>query len=271
MAMLTWTPRGPLRPYVDHFWWGRRDAPSAQQEHMLPTGTPYLIIALHDDPIEWSAAGRPDAWHAWRRGVLHGPQSTYYQSGHKPAGVVMGVAFRPGTAANLLGVPMSELLDQHVPLEALWGARGRLLQERLGCSSDSTAAFEVMERELLARMQRPLLIHPAVAYTLASSGTAVKPGGIERVRERTGYSHRRFIELFRSAMGLAPKQYFRIKRFGAVAERLARGGIGLADLAASQGYADQAHLTREFRELSGVAPTAFRPRGPDSAHHHVRG
>jgi AraC-like DNA-binding protein len=271
MATLTWSPRGPLRPYIDHFWWGRRDAPSAQQEHMLPTGAPYLIVALHEDPIEWSAAAQPDHWHAWRHGVFHGPQSTYYQSGNKPAGVVMGVAFRPGAAGDLLGVPMSELFDQHIPLDALWGARGRLLQERLAWSADPAAAFEVMERELLARLQRPLLIHPAVACTLASSGTAVKAGGIERVRERTGYSHRRFIELFRTAMGLAPKQYFRIKRFGAVVERLARGETGLADLAAREGYADQAHLTREFRELSGVAPTSFRPRGPDSAHHHVRG
>jgi AraC-like DNA-binding protein len=271
MATLTWNPRGPLRTCIDHFWWGRRDVPSSRHEHMLPTGTPYLIVALHEDPIEWSDAARPDEWHSWRRGVFHGPQSTYYQSGHKPAGVVMGVAFRPGAAGELLGVPMSELLDQHVPLDALSGARGRLLQERLACSADPVAAFEVMERELLARLQRPLLIHPAVAYTLASSGTAVMPGGIERVRERTGYSHRRFIELFRAAMGLAPKQYFRIKRFGAVVERLARGDAGLADLAASAGYADQAHLTREFRELAGVTPTSFRPRGPDSTHHHVRG
>ncbi len=183
----------------------------------------------------------------------------------------MGVAFRPGTAGELLGVPMSELLDQHVPLDALWGARGQLLQERLASSAEPAAAFEVMERELLARLQRPLLIHPAVAYTLASAGIAVKAGGIERVRERTGYSHRRFIELFRAAMGLAPKQYFRIKRFGSVVERLARGQNRLADLAASEGYADQAHLTREFRELAGIAPTSFRPRSPDSAHHHVRG
>lgn len=271
MATLTWNPRGPLRPYIDHFWWGRRDAPGAQQEHMLPTGSPYLIVALHEDPIQWSAADRPDEWHAWRRGVLHGPQSSYYRSGHKPAGVVMGVAFRPGTAGELLGVPLSELLDQHVPLEALWGARGRLLQERLASSADPEAAFEMMEREFLSRLRRPLLIHPAVAYTLASSGTAIRPGGIERVRERTGYSHRRFIQLFRAAMGFAPKHYFRIKRFGAVVERLARGEAGLADIAASEGYADQAHLAREFRELAGVAPTSFRPRGPDSAHHHVRG
>jgi len=53
----------------------------------------------------------------------------------------------------------------------------------------------------------------------------------------SGYSPRHFIALFRSAIGLAPKHYFRIKRFTAVLQRLASGNTEtLADVAASAGY-----------------------------------
>jgi AraC-like DNA-binding protein len=264
-------PPAALRPFIECLWWSRRAAPSSVREHMLPGGTAQLVIALHEHPIAWSTPVQPDAWHSWTRGVLHGPQSAWYHAGAKPAGVVMGVSFRAGAAASLIGVPLPELLDRHVTLEELWGSRGRFLQERLSETVDAKSAFDVLEREMLSRLHRPLLIHPAVAHALRESATAAMPGGIERVRRETGYSHRRFIELFRSGTGLAPKQFYRIQRFSSVVRQLAAGETKLADLAASAGFADQSHLTREFRELAGIAPTAYRPRSTDSAHHHVRG
>ena len=165
----------------------------------------------------------------------------------------------------------AELFDQHVPLDALWGTRGRCLQERLAATRDPDSAFEILEREMLVRLRRPLLIHPAIAYALRESAKR-RYGGRRRARaQRTGYSHRRFIELFRSATGFAPKQFYRIQRFSDVVRRLASGESKLADPASSAGYSDQSHFTREFRELAGIAPTSYRPRNADSALHHVRG
>jgi hypothetical protein len=77
--------------------------------------------ALHDAPITSIpnvAAPRPTVW---PRGIVHGPQWSYYQSGAKPPGVVCGVAFRPGVAGGILGVPIAEFTDRHVPIDALWG------------------------------------------------------------------------------------------------------------------------------------------------------
>lgn len=236
---------------------------------MLPSGKAHLIITLHDSPIQWAHSNSSADWQSWRRGVIHGPQSSYYLAGPKPKGTVVGVSFRPGMAACILGVPLSELLDSHVSLQDLWGYRGLEIQERLASASDRTAIFRSLEGELIARIRRPLLIHPAVAHALHFDQSGIGPWRVEALQRRSGYSPRHFIELFRSTVGLAPKRYYRVRRFSHALTRIAQGNVKLADVAASAGYSDQAHLCREFRELAGVAPSLYHPRSADAEHHHV--
>ncbi|HEY9548934.1 MAG TPA: helix-turn-helix domain-containing protein, partial [Kiloniellaceae bacterium] len=56
--------------------------------------------------------------------------------------------------------------------------------------------------------------------------------------------------------------------FGRALDRLtAEPGIGWAELAAAEGYADQPHFTREFRALAGVTPGVYRRRAPSQPRH----
>lgn len=64
----------------------------------------------------------------------------------------------------------------------------------------------------------------------------------------------------RTWLGLSPKAFLRIERAWAAREAI-RAGAPLAMIAADLGYADQAHLTREVRELLGVTPRELRPVG----------
>ena len=263
MNIVRLVPAAPLDAVVAMLWWCRRIEPYMACEHLLPSGSAQLVIALHEQPISWANAGS-DHWHRWTGGIVHGPQSTYYRAGPKPAGTIMGVAFRPGAAGALLGVPATELLDRHVSLEDLWGNGARELQERLALSPDANSALRLLEQALRARLM-PLRMHPAIVHALRANH--VQP--IELLREQTGYSHRHFVALFRSTAGLAPKHFFRIRRFSEAVHLLAQQKMSLVDLAAQMNYADQAHFTREFRELCGVPPTAYRATAPDSPHHHV--
>lgn len=82
----------------------------------------------------------------------------------------------------------------------------------------------------------------------------------------SGYSHRRVSSVFREAVGLAPKVFCRVQRFQrAVASITA--GRPLAAVANGCGYADQAHLTREFRDIAGLTPSAYRAAAPAQPNH----
>ncbi|MBC5801150.1 MAG: helix-turn-helix transcriptional regulator [Candidatus Eremiobacteraeota bacterium] len=267
--MVRYRPRPPLDAVVEWLWWSRRDRPSDAVEHQLPTGCAQLVVAGHTDPIPWCEAASVTP-QTWTRAVVHGPQASYYRSGPKPAGTVAGASFRAGTASAVLGVPACELTGRHLLLEDLWGASARVLHERLmdACSPD--AALATLEDALRARLHTPLLLHPAVACALYNEMPAETAERVSEVAAHSGYSAKHVIARFRNGVGLTPGRYFRIRRFGAVLQRMvAETPTPLAAIAADAGYADQAHLTREFRELAGVTPGRYRPRDAESPHHHV--
>jgi AraC-like DNA-binding protein len=268
MPLLRYRPAAPIGQFVECFWWSERSEPQTYSEHILPSGRAQLVFALHDEPIVYQASGASD-WVTWTRSVVHGPQWRHYIAGPKPCGTVMGVSFRPGCAGAVLGIPMSELADQHVSLGALWGRRGEELHDQLRAAVDPQAAFRILETHLNARIQTPLLVHPAVARALASSRLSPRISDIQR---EVGCSPRHFIALFNSSVGVTPKHYYRIQRFNIVTQCLAsNANIVLADLAISVGYSDQAHLTREFREFAGVPPTRDRGNSHSPLHHQLAG
>jgi transcriptional regulator GlxA family with amidase domain len=90
-------------------------------------------------------------------------------------------------------------------------------------------------------------------------------GGRLRVADvaaRVGWSDRHLGDRFRAETGLSPKEAARVVRFDRARRLLAaRVGAGrppeLAGLAADGGFADQAHLTREWRAFSGLSPTGW--------------
>ena len=113
------------------------------------------------------------------------------------------------------------------------------------------------------------MAHPSVAYALdqLTAGPSVARIGV--VQDAAGYGAKRFIELFRNSIGLTPNVYCRIMRFQVVIDRLARGRrVEWAHVALDGGYCDQSHLNREFRVLSGLTPSEYRP-GDGARPNHV--
>src|SRR5690606_7039815 len=114
-------------------------------------------------------------------------------------------------------------------------------------------------------LPRVRAIHPAVAHGL--SRLSAGAGVAATVRE-SGYSHRRFISLFREVAGFSPKLFARLMRFQrALALLHGARSLGLTQVALAAGYSDQAHLTRECVQFAGVSPGEYRARAPRDAHH----
>jgi AraC-like DNA-binding protein len=162
-----------------------------------------------------------------------------------------GLRLRPGVAGSVLGLPASELRDLRPELSALWGRDAARLEERIALAAPAR------RRALLEDAIRPLA-RDAQPDTLVLAGLPLLGGRGNTVAElaRTlAISERALRRRFNDAIGYGPKKLDRIIRFRRFLRAAAmQGAGGLAAAAAELGYADQAHLTRECRELSGLTP-----------------
>jgi AraC-like DNA-binding protein len=197
--------------------------------------------------------GRIDLVWTSSAGVLvAGPQTRFLTRPFAPPFTAVGVRFHPGAAAVALGVPPSELRDAHVPFDAIDARLASLLDARLAPAQSSAEALTTLGALLAERcveLERPDALVRAVVAALAHG--RIRVSGLA---EAAGISERQLQRRFRAAVGYGPKTLQRVLRFQRAVSVLARGAGDLPWLAASAGYADQAHLTREFRELSGMTP-----------------
>jgi AraC-like DNA-binding protein len=162
--------------------------------------------------------------------------------------------FSAGIGPAALGVPAVELRDSSPLLEDLWPvARARELAERV--AADPEAALQAWLTQA-ARDVDPL---GARLLALASAGASVA-GMADAVGLGVRHLHRRTLALF----GYGPQHLVRVKRLER-ALQLARGGLPLAASASSAGYADQAHFTRDVRDLAGTTPRELVPQPGSTA------
>jgi len=244
-------PSPPLDELVDCLW-VLRAAPPHSRERIVPSGTPGLFINLHDDAFrihDPSTGGE----RRFRGALVSGCYRNTFEIETRAHAHILGVHFKPGGAARLLGAAAGELANAHAGLDDLWGRRATELRERLCAASTDRERFDLLERALIARMQDRSQPRPAVRAALAAlERPGVDVGGVARA---LGFSHRRFIEVFFEDVGMAPKRFAMVRRFQrALAAALDSPSLAWARLAIEHGYYDQAHLCRDWVELAGISP-----------------
>jgi AraC-like DNA-binding protein len=192
----------------------------------------------------------------WIRGlgtVIAGPQSRFTTRPAPAPMLAFGARFRPGTASTLLRVPAVELLDDYVPLAAVNARIAARLEEALLRASDESAAFDALNRELLGVLERS---RPDPAVSEAVALLAQRSVRVGEIAARVHLSERQLERRFAEQVGYGPKTLHRILRLQQVIQQLESpaADLQLAGLAAATGYADQAHLSRESRRLTGLTP-----------------
>lgn len=265
-------PSPPLAGDVAFLWHAVLPTPAHDGiERVLPDGSMQIVISLHDAPMRVFDRANPSRYVAAPSAIVTGPSTQYSLISAADTAATIGASFTPGGAAAFLGVPPVELFDTDVDLPTLWGrALADELRNRVLTETTPEARVAVLDEVLCRRLQPDAAAHPAVRWAVGQLRHSRHPRAVADVVARVGMSHRRLTSLFHGAVGVTPKRLHRLARFQEVV-RGASGGKGhtWADLALACGYADQAHLTHDFRAFAGVTPSEYLRRRTSFANHLV--
>jgi AraC-like DNA-binding protein len=184
----------------------------------------------------------------WRPGagaMIAGPDSKAWASQTRPGELIVGARLLPGAGGAAFGIPLAELRNSRVPVDAL----GLDPRGELSGALDPDAAAAALAQTALRRVAEA----PPDPAVQAAVVRLLDPGQrVDELAKALGFSERQLQRRFLAAVGYGPKtlqRVLRLRRF------LAAPGLdGLAAAAAGAGYADQAHLTRECRALTGLTP-----------------
>ncbi|MGE0006991.1 MAG: helix-turn-helix domain-containing protein [Parvibaculaceae bacterium] len=220
----------------------RREVPGGFIPVIVNFGAPFTV---RDGPGSAARLG------SFAAGVYDGPVIV----GSPGSAHCLQVNFTPLGALRFFGMAQSEIAGRTLPLADLLGPGGDLIVQELYDAADWRRRFAILDRLIAARMARAGAPHPAVRtvwHGLERSKGAASIAGLAR---DAGIGRRHLAKLFRAEIGATPKTMARILRFEH-ARHLAGTAPrrGWADIACAAGYADQAHLAREFRDLSGLSP-----------------
>lgn len=228
----------------------------------MPSSSLTFIVSL-DEGVE--AADRAEALTAARPTpvILSGlhQQASHVRQRRDQAGVQLAV--HPLAARALFGVPAAELSVTEYDAAPVLGRRAGRLHERLAAARSWPEVFAMMSAYLVAEQRRrDTAVRPEVTYAWELLAASRGRAPIAGIAEQVGLSQRHLTTLFRREVGHAPKAVAMLMRFEYALARIAddvrrRGQADLARVAAAAGYADQAHLTREFVRYAGVSPAAW--------------
>lgn len=220
-----------LMPWIERFWSVTWDYAEPYRQLVVPT--PHVHLTFRGG-----------------RATVTGVATSHQHRTLEGHGSVLGVAFRPGWFRPLLGRAVSTLTDT---------------------TADATEVLrrdvpELADADALTEFLRSILPPPDPRSALAADAVAAvaTTRDLTTVRDLAAHlalSTRHVQRLFADHVGAGPKWVIRLHRLREVTERLDAGAeVRWAALADELGYADQAHLTRDFRAMFGESPTRYAQR-----------
>jgi AraC-like DNA-binding protein len=245
-AVQSYRERLPVPPLVGHVssvWIQHVAADGPAYEHRtVPNGAAEISYALGSDVVS-----------------VFGPRRQPTVERLAPGSTVVGIRFRPGVTPSILGPPTAELVDLHVEVDRLWGHPATSLPERLAEAESPEGAARLLELEVARRSADAIDADPLVTAAIGRL-QPWRPDDVATWADSLYISTRQLRRRFVAALGFGPKALQRILRFQgflALSQASHGGRTKLARLATLAGYADQAHLTRESSELTGLTPRRF--------------
>lgn len=191
--------------------------------------------------------------------TIYGPTNRFKLINIEPCTEFVGVRFKPGEAGSYLALNPLDLFQQEVKAQDCSAHLVNLFDQLCECGSAKQALSLLQKAVLELNALNSVCVAPArVRHALRLLSASRGQIRVSDVAESVGVSERTLRRDIIAAVGLSPKMLERILRFQRAHSLLhSNEQLDLCNIALESGYADQAHMGREFQEFSGLTPIAF--------------
>lgn len=258
-------PTGFLGQFVESIVYFDSYSPTHTVEQLLPDGYQDLIIDLTDEPkyiFDNHSLSRKqkctDAWFSGTRTKLITIDAGGIDSS------MMVIRFNHGAAYHFIHFPITEIKDQVLDSDLIFGDKIKTLRMNVNAAISVTDKLHTAEQFLTHQLLHDE-IPPVITFAVEAIKSNPSTQTIEWIANKTGYSQKHFISLFKKHLGVTPKGFQKIQRFQKVVTEIeSTRQINWTKLSLDCGYYDQAHFINEFKAYSGYSPKQYLAvKGPD--------
>lgn len=175
---------------------------------------------------------------------------------------VIACFFKPFVLACVFTIPVTKLMNAPIDL-CNWNAhQTNALKTQLHYATSTDRKIEVLDNLLMHQLQQNRkeceIIRYATDQIMLDSGTEI----LSTLLKELKLTERTFQRTFKKYVGVTPNQYRRICQFQLSFEQLrAQNFSKLTDVAYDNGFVDESHFIRSFREFTQITPGNYLKSG----------
>jgi len=239
---------------------GLSDSDSGLSTKHLPNGMAEVVIHLGD---EYARVDKGDGWEHAAEAVIKGLYNKPYQVKLSDKVASFGILFTPEGWVQLFNLPLGDFFNTYHSMfdvhKAAFTELIRLVQD----ADDLNAAAVITDQFLLKKLATTTFKHQYLIRAAAMIREQVDGVDIDQLSKQLFVSRRTMERHFKEYFGLSPKAYHRVERLNRaihLAQETQTPGKWTT-IAHSLGFSDQAHLIKDFKELTNEVPTVLPQAG----------
>lgn len=250
-------PAPLLQPYIKTYWTGEFNAQgnSLLIQQVLPNG--YIELIFHFGNYH-CLLYQNNNWEKSPNYTLIGLFTKPYEVRFNEKVTVFGIRFKPEGIYSLFKIPASQFSHSYLDMQNVLSNDFKTFTQMLQESKSANEMIMKTEQFLLRNLQQNDI---NIYYLNYAAETIRKTFGLLRIDElmqKTYISQRQLEREFKEKIGITPKQYMRISRLNEINRIMKTDSLNrLTTLSYLNGFADQAHFIREFKDFTGTSPLKF--------------
>jgi AraC-like DNA-binding protein len=256
MEYISHIPAQPLNAYIDDLYY--LDGPSPYPRLKVSPGPSLHLMVNFGPAFQVYAPDQATPFATCTESWWIGMWSKYWIVDWPCSVRFYGVHFKPAGVYPFLRLPLSELHNQIVPVDAIWGCLAAEIRERLYAAPTPQAGLTLLERLLLERLVEAPYGLDVVQYAIEQLDQQHGALSIQALSDHIGISQNHLGTQFKRMVGVPPKELARFYRFSHLIWSIDPAKpVDWERLAHQAHFYDLSHLNKDFVEFTGHNPTDY--------------